>query len=227
VIKSLSPLNISARLPEPIPLDSREWMNQARTNHPTVHAQVAALAAAKQEINKNRSDHLPTLDFVASYGSNWSSHSLTTPNDFSTRGKQNQVGLQLTIPIFAGGATNAKVTEAIANWNKAQADLEAASRQASNDAQHAYAGVTNGLAQIDALNVAVESGRSALKGNRAGYKLGIRINVDVLNAEQQLFTAQRDLSKARYETLLQGLKLKEAAGTLTDMDVESVNAMLH
>ena len=76
-------------------------------------------------------------------------------------------------------------------------------------------------------NVAVESGQSALKGNQAGYKLGIKINIDVLNAQQQLFTSQRDLSKARYETLLQGLKLKAAAGALGEADFEVVNGMLH
>jgi len=208
-------------------MSSREWMEKARTSHPLVLAQEAAMAAAKQEIKKNRSDHLPTLDIVANYGSNWSSHSLTTPNDYSTRAKQNEVGLQLTVPLFTGGSTSSKVVEAIAAMNKAEEDLEVASRQASNDAQHAFAGVTNGLAQIDALNVAVESGQSALKGNQAGYKLGIKINIDVLNAQQQLFTAQRDLSKARYETLLQGLKLKAAAGALGEADFEVVNGMLH
>jgi outer membrane protein len=227
VIYNLSPLRANAILPEPNPRSSREWMEQARINHPLVLAQQAAMAAAKIDIKKNRADHLPTLDLVANYGNNWSSHSLTTPNDYSTRAKQNEVGIQLTVPLFAGGSTNSKVVEAIAAMNKAEADLEVASRQASNDAQHAFAGVTNGLAQIDALNVAVESGQSALKGNQAGYKLGIKINVDVLNAQQQLFTAQRDLSKARYETMLQGLKLKAAAGALDETDFEMVNGMLH
>jgi len=212
--------------PSPSPANSRAWIEQARANHPLVRAQHAALEAAKQEIKKNRSDHLPTIDLVGNVGSNYSSHSLTTPNDYSTRATQHEVGLQLTVPIYSGGATNSKVTEAIANMNKAEADMEAASRQASTDAQQAFAGVTNGLAQIEALNVAVESGQSAVKGNRVGYKLGIRINIDVLNAEQQLFTAQRDLSKARYDTLLQGFKLKAAAGALTEEDLKVVNAML-
>jgi len=212
--------------PPPSPADSRAWIAQARTNHPLVRAQHAALEAARQEIKKNRSDHLPTLDLVGNVGSNYSSHSLTTPDDFSTRATQHEIGLQLTVPIYSGGAINSKVTEAIANMNKAEADMEAASRQASTDAQQAFAGVTNGLAQIEALNVAVESGLSAVKGNRVGYKLGIRINIDVLNAEQQLFTAQRDLSKARYETLLQGFKLKAAAGVLSETDLKAVNAML-
>lgn len=222
----LAALQTTMSPPQPSPLNSRTWMDQARINHPMVRAQRAALEAARQEIKKNRSDHLPTLDFVANYGSNFSSHSLTTPSDFSTRIKQQEASVQFTLPFYAGGAVNSRVTEAIANMNKAEADLEAASRKASTDAQQAFAGVTNGLAQIDALNVAVEAGQSAVKGNRVGYRLGIRINIDVLNAEQQLFTAQRDLSKARYDTLLQGFKLKAAVGTLDEKDLFAVNAML-
>ena len=201
-------------------------MDQARNSHPLVRAQRAAVEAAKQEIKKNRSYHLPTLDLVANVGSNYSSHSLTTPEDFSTRATQHEVGVQLTVPLYSGGGINAKITEAVANMHKAESDLEAAARQAVTDAQQAYAGVTNGLAQIEALNTAVESGQSAVKGNRVGYKLGIRINIDVLNAEQQLFTAQRDLSKTRYDTLVQGFKLKAAAGTLSETDLLAVNAML-
>jgi outer membrane protein len=223
----LAALQDSLTPPAPQPADLRAWMEQARHDNPAVRAQQAALEAARQDIKKNRSDHLPTVDLVGNVGSNYSSHSLTTPNDFSTRATQHEVGVQLTVPIYSGGAVNSKVTEAIANRNKAEADMEVASRQAATDAQQAYAGVTNGLAQIDALNVAVESGQSAVKGNRVGYKLGIRINIDVLNAEQQLYTAQRDLSKARYDTLLQGLKLKAAAGNLTEGDLAAISAMLH
>jgi outer membrane protein len=222
----LSVLQTALTPPPPNPADSRAWIDQARTAHPLVRAQRAALDAARQEIKKNRSEHLPTLDLVGNVGSNYASHSLTTPNDYSTRATQHEVGVQLTVPIYSGGAINSKVTEAIANMNKAEADMEAASRQAATDAQQAFAGVTNGLAQIEALNVAVESGQSAVKGNRVGYKLGIRINIDVLNSEQQLFTAQRDLSKARYDTLLQGFKLKAAAGALSEADLKAVNAML-
>ena len=225
-LTQLSVLQAAAVPAQPQPLDARAWMDQARTNHPAVRAQRAALAAAQSEMKKNRAEYAPTLDLVASKGSNYSSNSLTTPNDYSTRANSTQVGLQLTIPLYAGGATNAKVVEAIANKNKAQADLEAASRQAATDAQQAFAGVVNGLAQIDALNVALDSAHSAVKGNRVGYQLGIRINVDVLNAQHQLYTAQRDWTKARYDTLLQGLKLKAATGTLTEADLIGVNEML-
>jgi outer membrane protein len=134
--------------------------------------------------------------------------------------------VQLNIPIYSGGATNAKVTESLANRNKAEADLEAASRQAATDAQQAFAGVINGLAQIDALNFANESGQSSVKGNRMAFRLGVAINLDVLNSQLQLYTAKRDLSLARYDTLLQGLKLKAATGSLAEEDLVAVNEML-
>jgi outer membrane protein len=201
-------------------------MDHARTDNASVRAQTAALAAAKVDIKKNRSDYLPTIDLTSSYGSNYASNSLTTPNDYATRSKSLQIGLQVNIPLYSGGMTNARVSEAVANAGKARADLEAASRQAATDAQQAFAGVVNGLAQIDALNSAVESGESAVKGNRAGYHLGIRINLDVLNAEQQLYAAKKDLAKARYDTLLQGLKLKAAAGNLEEADLLGINDFL-
>lgn len=225
-LRELAILKAAALPPEPAPLDSRAWIAQARLNQPMVRAQRAALEASRSDIRKNRAEYAPSLDLVASYGSNFSSNSLTTPNDYSTRANSRQIGLQLNIPLYAGGATKARVAEAVANKNKTEADLEAASRQAATDAQQAYAAVMNGLAQIDALNEAVGSGQSAVKGNQVGYRLGIKINLDVLNAQQQLFEAQRDLTKARYDTLLQGLKLKAASGTLNEDDLQGINSML-
>lgn len=222
----LAVLGAAITLPQPVPNDAHTWMNQARTDNAVVRAQTAALAAAKVDIKKNRSDYLPTIDLTGSYGSNYASSSLTTPFDYATRAKSLQVGLQINIPLYSGGMTNARVSEAVANAGKARSDLEAASRQAATDAQQAFAGVVNGVAQIDALNSAVESGESAVKGSRAGYRLGLRINLDVLNAEQQLYSAKKDLAKARYDTLLQGLKLKAAAGTLEEADLLAVNALL-
>jgi outer membrane protein len=213
-------------VPRPQPADPQAWIGQAREASPAVRTQKAAFEAADAEVSRNRSEHLPTLDAVASYGSNYSSGSLTTPADYSTRMRQRQIGVQLTIPIFAGGATNSKVAEAIANRSKAQAQLEEARRKAAAEARQAYAAIISGLSQIEALESAVESGQSSVKGNKAGYQLGIRINSDVLGAEQQLYASQRDLAKARYDTLFQGLKLKAAAGALSEADVVTVNALL-
>lgn len=223
---TLAALQPAVVVPKPQPDDTQAWIDRARENNPAVLAPKAAYKAAEAAVNKNRAEHLPTLDLVASYGQNYSSGSLTMPTDYETRANSRQVGVQLTVPFFAGGATNSRVTEAIASKNKAAADLEAARRQAGTDARKAYSAIVTGLAQIEALESAVDSSKSAVKGNQIGYQLGIHMNIDVLNSEQQLYTSQRDLVKARYDTLFQGLKLKAAAGVLSEADVLVVNGML-
>jgi outer membrane protein len=223
---TLAALQLAVVVPKPQPDDAKAWIEQARENNPAVLAPKAAVQAAEAEVSKNRADYLPTLDMVASYGKNYSSGNTGTPSDFATRANSSQAGVQLTIPLFAGGTTNSRVTEAIANKNKAAAELEVARRQSGTDAKQAYAAIVNGLAQIEALDSAVESSKSAVNGNQIGYKLGIHMNIDVLNAEQQLYTAQRDLLKARYDTLFQGFKLKAAAGVLTETDVLEINRLL-
>lgn len=222
----LATLRPAVVTPEPQPKDVQAWIDQARENNPVVRAQKAAFEAAEAEVRRNRAEHLPTVDITASYGKNASSGSLTTPVDYATYARTEQAGVQVNIPIFAGGATSARVAEAQANKYKAQAEMEVARRQAATDARQAYAGIENGLAQIEALDSAVDSSKFAVKGNKVGFGLGIRMNIDVLNAEQQFYTAQRDLAKARYDTLLQGLKLKAAAGVLTEEDVVTINGLL-
>jgi outer membrane protein len=130
------------------------------------------------------------------------------------------------MPLFSGGGIQAQVAESRAKRAKAQADLTAAQRQAALDARQAYSGVLSGVSQVQALETAVAAGQSAVKGNRIGYGLGIRINSDVLNAEQQLYSTMQDLEKARYDTLFQGLKLKAATGELSDQDLQAVNGLL-
>jgi len=223
---SLAPLQATS-LPAPAPMDVHAWIDQSRDNHPAVRADVAALEAARLEVDRTQAEHLPTFDLVVSSGHNFQSHSLTTPDDYSTHGAQRQVGVQISVPLFAGGAVVSKVAEARGGRDKAEADLETARRSAASDAQRAFAGMLNGLAQVDALVVATRSGENAVKGNEAGFRVGVRTNVDVLNAEQQLFAARRDLSKARYDVLLQGVKLKAAAGLLGEPDVQALNALFH
>lgn len=222
----LATLQSAVVSPRPEPAEPQAWIEQARHNNPAVRAQQAALDVAEADIKKNRAEHLPMLDLTASMGSNYSSHSLTNPTDFSTRSTAQMAGVQLTIPLYAGGATTSRVKEAVANKYKTQAQLEEVMRKAAAEAKQAYNGIVSGLSQIEALQSAVDSGGSSVKGNKVGYKLGLRINSDVLTAEQQLYASMRDLSKARYDTLMQGLRLKAAAGVLSEADLATINTML-
>lgn len=222
----LAMLDASSTIPLPQPNDQQSWINQARETNPAVQAAQAGLLVAEAIVGKARSEHAPTLDLVASYGENYSSGSTTMPTDFASRGQTKQLGLQFTVPLFAGGGTSSHVAEAVANKYRAGAELEVARRQAATDARLAFAGVVNGLSQIRALESAVESGQSMVSESHTGYKLGIYNNVKVLDAEQQYFTVKRDLVKARYETLFQALKLKAATGALSEADVLNANTFL-
>lgn len=222
----LAALDPAVTIPPPEPYDQQVWINQAKDSNPAVRAAQAALLVAEASVGKSRAEHAPTLDLVASYGENYSSGSTTMPTDFASRGLSNQVGIQYTVPLFAGGAPSARVAEVVANKYRVGAELEVARRKAATDARVAFAGVVNGLAQIAALVTAVDSSQSAVNGRHAGYKAGVYSNIDVLNAEQQFYTAQRDLVKARYETLLQALKLKAAAGVLGEGDLVATNGLL-
>jgi outer membrane protein len=210
----------------PEPTESRAWADRARFDSPAVRASQAALAAAKDAVSKTKAEQLPTLDLVVSSGHNYSSNSLGTPDDYSTRAASRQWGLQLNVPLVAGGGPSARVREAAAGLGREQANLEGAKRDAAAEAKQAFAGVQNGIAEIDALTGALEAAMSALTGTRIGFRAGLRINLDVLNAQQQVYTTRRDLSRARYQTLLQGFRLKAAVGALGSDDVLAVNSML-
>jgi len=223
---TLAILRPEVSIPKPQPENSTAWREQARENNPAVLASQAALGAAEAAVSKNRAEHAPTLDLVASHGVDYSSGSVSTPSDFQTNTHSTKIGVQFTVPLFAGGGPNSRVTEAIANAGRAASELEIARRKSGTDAKQAYSAIVNGMAQIEALESAVTSGTSAVKGKLTGYKLGVNMIIDVLNAEQELYTSQRDLLKARYETLLQGFKLKAAAGILSEQDVWAVNQLL-
>ena len=224
--QALAALPADIALSSPNPPTADEWAGQAQENNPQVRALRAAVKAADLDVDRARAGHLPTVDLIVSAGHNYSNHSLTTPDDYSTRAKQNEIGFQINVPLFAGGAIVTKVNQAESALEKTRADLEAANLDAANQARHAFGSVLSDLAQADALSLAVASSESALKGNQAGFRVGYRTNVDVLNAQQQLYSSRTNFSKARYEALLQGLKLKAAAGILVEQDLQGVAALM-
>ncbi len=220
------PLKPSIQLNPPMPESMEEWASAAESRNFPVLAQQANVEVAQREIDRSRAGHLPSLNLVGSAG--------RSNNGLSTLGATNQpfdsttgnVSLQLSVPLYAGGNVNSLVRQSIANRDKAQQDLESARRSAALSARQSYLGVTNGMAQVKALEAALVSSQSALDSNKLGYEVGVRINIDVLNAQQQVFSTLRDLSVARYNTILNGFKLKAAAGSLTESDVEEVNRLL-
>jgi outer membrane protein len=222
----LEPFKPKIDLSPPTPNAMEEWASAAATQGYPVRAQEAALEVAAREIERNRSGHLPTLNIVGNVVANSSALNTTAVVNTQTDSTNRNIALQLAIPLYAGGNVGSLVRQAIANREKAQQDLENSRRTAALLARQAYVGVTNGIAQVKALEAALISSQSALASNKLGYEVGVRINIDVLNAQQQVYSTLRDLSRARYDTLLNNLRLKAAAGSLTDGDVEEVNRLL-
>ena len=143
-----------------------------------------------------------------------------------SRIRQGTVGLNLNIPLFAGFATQGRIKETLALEDKARNDLEGAKRAVAQGTRTAYFGVVSGQGQVKALEAAEASSQSALDANKLGYQVGVRINIDVLNAQSQLYQTKRDLAKARYDVLVGGLKLRQANGTLRAEDLTVVNSLL-
>ncbi len=221
---ALKGLRKGVALSRPEPADIQSWVAAAETSNLSVQANQLVSEIATREVERNRAGHLPTVDLVASHGNTTSANAFAgfAKTDLDTT----VVGVQLAMPLFQGGATSSRVREASALREKAVSDLDNARRTSAQNARQAYLGVTSGLAQVKAFEAAQVSSRSALDANKLGYEVGVRINIDVLNAQSQLFDTQQKLAKARYDTLMAQLKLKAAAGTLGDEDIKAINALL-
>jgi outer membrane protein len=215
---SLATLRTGVTIAPPQPATIEPWISSAEQQNYGVTVQQLAVEIAKREIERNRAGHMPTVDLVAqSQRQSQTAFGVT---------KNNAIGVQWTVPIFSGFQITSRVRETIALEEKARNDLEATKRSAAQNARQAYLGVNSGLAQVRALEAAEVSSKSALESNKLGYQVGVRINIDVLNAQRQLYSTQRDLAKARYDTIMNGLRLKAAAGTLKEADLAPVNALL-
>jgi len=216
----LAGLKPGVQLSRPTPDNIASWEEAAQKGDFGVQAQTLTREIAERALSRERAGHLPTLDLVASYGR------YNRPSTATERTDSGTVGLQLDVPLYQGGGVSSRTREAAALKMKADADLEDARRAAALAAREAYLGVTSGMAQVKALEAARVSSASALDANRLGYKVGVRINIDVLNAQSQLADAIQQLSRARYDTLLAQLRLKAAVGALGEEDVLAINALL-
>jgi outer membrane protein len=221
---NLLPLRDAPELLAPQPASMDSWAKQAEESSFSVAVARATSDIARIEVERARHGHYPTLDLVASVSQDRSNGSVSSTTTNTTR--SGAIGLQLNVPLYTGGLTQSRVREALANDERARQDLESARRNAAQSARQAYTGVDFGLAQVRALESAEVSSRSQLDSTRLGYQVGVRINLDVLNAQTQLFNTQRDLKRARYDFLINGLRLKSAVGNLSEKDLEAINALL-
>lgn len=219
---ALATLKPGVALAPPQPAMIDPWVSSAENQNYGVMVSQLSLESAKRDIARNRAGHYPTLDLVAS-----STHTkLGGQTSQSGTTTSNAVGVQWSVPIFSGFAVTSRVRESIALEDKARNDLEATRRNAAQLARQSYLGVNSGLAQVKALEAAEISSQSALESNKLGYQVGVRINIDVLNAQRQLYSTRRDLSRARYDTIMNGLRLKAASGSLREDDLVPVNNLL-
>ena len=221
----LSPLGkrFTLRQPEPDSMERRSA--DALENNLQVRINREGLTFASQEIERNRAGHRPTIDAFATYSDqNTNSSSVGLPGLGTDNNRV--VGVQLAVPIYQGGFTSSLVREAVANEDRARQDLDNARRTAELTARQTYLGVTSGIAQVKALEAALVSSQSSLDSTRLGQEVGVRTQIDVLNAQQQLSQTRRDLAQAKYNYIFALLRLRSSAGRLTEHDLALVNDWL-
>jgi len=219
----LAGLSTPVSLNAPQPADMDAWVEQAYRSSLQVALAQQSLEIAAQEIKKADAGHYPTLDAVGSLTDNYASNSTI---GIRSDVKALVVGVQLNVPIYQGGGISSRVREAVAAQERARQELEGARRSVAQQTRQAFLGVTSGLGQIKALQQAVGSTKLQLESTKLGQEVGVRTAVDVLNAEQQLTIAQRDLAQAVYNTIVNQLKLKAAVGKLAEADLAEINILL-
>ncbi len=207
-------------LARPTPEDIEAWKNTALEQNPNVIATRNKMLAARENVEVKRAGHYPTLDLIGNLGLDRSN------SDFSSDTDSGSIGVQLAIPLYTGGAVSAATRQAAAQYQGAKDGLDKAMRATTRGVRDAYRGVLSSISEVIALKAGTVSARSALEATEAGFRVGTRTSVDVLISQRRLYQAERDYSKARYTYLLNTLRLKQAAGTLSEKDLEMVNGLL-
>ncbi len=221
-VSDIARLRPGIQLSAPLPAQETQWTSAARDSNFSVQQARLNSEIAKREIERQRLATNFTVDLVSSVSHGRSANF----NQVGTNSLVGGLGVQVAKPLYTGGLIESRVKEALASHERSLSDLETARRQAELAARQAFYGVNSGLAQIRALEAAEKSSQLALDSNLLGYQVGVRINIDVLNAQQQLFTTRRDLARARYDTLINSLRLKTTNGSLGESDIGTVNALL-
>lgn len=229
------PLALPFAVPEVTPPNVDDWVSRADTEHPQIRKARVALEVARLETEKARAGHLPTVTVSGGVGKGYSSTSgdlvpvgANNAVPYSSRSPSTtaNVALTLNLPLFSGFSVQNAIQEKLKLEDKSQNDLDAARRGTAQATRQFFYGVRSGAAQVKALEAAESSSKLALEATQLGYKVGVRVNLDVLNAQAQLYTTQAQLAKARYDVVMTGLRLRQAAGKLAAEDVSAVNALL-
>lgn len=209
----------------PQPNEMEKWVEAAYATSHQISAAKAGLDIAAREVERNRLGHYPTVDAVAGLNYNRDGAS-NFGESVSQSTRAATVGVQLAVPLYQGGAISSRVREAIANRTRAEQDLENTRRTVAQATRQAFLAVNTGLSEINALQQAVASNNLSVEASKLGQEVGVRTQVDVLNAQELLFQAQRNLARSYYGTILNQLRLKASVGRLTEADLENVNRLL-
>ncbi|PTR14813.1 MULTISPECIES: TolC family outer membrane protein [unclassified Nitrosospira] len=217
-IRLVNPLLDDFRAKPMLPSSFEEWKEIALEQNPEIVSQRHAVEVARQEINKQRAGHAPRVDLVASINKSKSDNIIFFGLDTFTR----SVGVQVNVPIYAGGMVNAMTSQAVSNHERAKAELDSRTDQVLIELRRQFNLNLSSLRRIDALVSSVSSRNVLLEATRKSAIGGTRNNIDILNAEQQFFEAKLDLMQARYNYLLSYLRLRKAAGTVDTRDLQNV-----
>ncbi|MGH8420573.1 MAG: TolC family outer membrane protein [Pseudomonas sp.] len=215
----------------PSPNDAKSWVDTASQQNLNLLASNYAVSAAEETLRQRKAGHAPTVDAVAQYekGDN-DQLGFTNPNytgrDFHGSVEQRSIGLQVNIPIYSGGLTSSQVREAYARLGQNEQQREGLRRQVVENTRNLHRAVNTDVEQVQARKQSIISNQSALEATEIGYQVGTRNIVDVLDAQRQLYASVRDYNNTRYDYILDNLRLKQAAGTLSPGDLQDLSRFL-
>jgi outer membrane protein len=222
-VDELSELNEESPLIQPEPLDIKEWTDNALIQNLGLKVVAAEVRNARQEIELRKSGHYPTIDLVGQ--KDYSSQSDTNLGG-SSKTHQESIGVQFSLPLYQGGSISSQTREAGHRLTQAMQQEEQERRAVVRQTRESYNSVMSGISRVKALKQATISGEKALESTEAGFEVGTRTTVDVVNVRRDLFSARRDYAQARYTYIVNSLRLKQAAGNLASSDLEQINLWL-